>query len=349
MSNAPLDLLIRICTDNLNEKSHLWLLGEASSSQAIEQILALEKTCIITNRWSELCAGNERLVFNDFNLSLPQIAPFPRCVYLPIPKERPQLNYLVNQCAQYLPVGGQLFVSGEKNQGIKSLAKAASQLFGESNTEKHGNQYLVTLEKTRSVTDSSALLNDKRYKELRPIMELGNLTCYSKPGVFGWDKQDAGSALLIDYLSQSLIQFEPDRAEVLDLGCGYGYLTMSASSLGFKKLYATDNNAAALLAIDENAKQNNIDIEYWPDDVGKNIDRSFDLVLCNPPFHQGFDHQKSITQEFIGQMARLTSPTGTALVVVNQFIGLQPLAAKVFSNVEIVAENKSFKVFSCRR
>ena len=137
--------------------------------------------------------------------------------------------------------------------------------------------------------------------------------------------------------------------QVLDLGCGYGYLTMSASSLGFKKLYTTDNNAAALLAIDENAKQNNIDIEYWPDDVGKNIDRSFDLVLSNPPFHQGFDHQKSITQEFIGQMARLTSPTGTALVVVNQFIGLQPLAAKVFSNVEIVAENKSFKVFSCRR
>ena len=70
-------------------------------------------------------------------------------------------------------------------------------------------------------------LNDKDYSQLRPIQFTNACT---EAGDFGWDKIDRGSAFLIDYLPQFLSDYKNASQTLLDLGCGYGYIALSASN-----------------------------------------------------------------------------------------------------------------------
>jgi 16S rRNA (guanine1207-N2)-methyltransferase len=187
---------------------------------------------------------------------------------------------------------------------------------------------------------------------LRPVTHSAELTLWSKPGIFGWQKLDAGSAFLIEHLG-SVWQTEPRR--VLDLGCGYGYLTaMAARRWRNAEFTATDNNVAAVAACARNLQMENIRGGAIVADCAATIsattiDESFDAILCNPPFHQGFDVENELTMRFLLATKRLLRRGGRALFVVNQFIALERKATTLFSNVEVVARNRSFKLVMLER
>ena len=66
---------------------------------------------------------------------------------------------------------------------------------------------------------------------------------YSKPGIYGWQKIDRGSALLIEQLSDVLASMARAPKRLADLGCGYGYLSiMAAQQLPDCQWLMTDNN-----------------------------------------------------------------------------------------------------------
>src|SRR5699024_3205426 len=84
-----------------------------------------------------------------------------------------------------------------------------------------------------------------RERELAP-----DLTLYTAPGIFGWDKVDEGSRLLATTLAEHGRQLWPRPPQrVLDLGCGYGYLTvMAGRHWPGVELVATDSHAGAVQA-----------------------------------------------------------------------------------------------------
>ena len=110
------------------------------------------------------------------------------------------------------------------------------------------------------------------------------------------------------------------------------------------EIVATDNNAAALEACKENFKAVGIDGKVIAADCGAGIQQQFDIILCNPPFHQGFTTSNNITDKFLSNTLRLLSENGKALFVVNQFIPLEKKATTLFSHTETVATNGSFKL-----
>lgn len=348
MANSAMDLLYPVFKQAATDESYrgLWLITEELN--LTHQPLCTytsAKLSVISNRWDQAQAFQPGVAsFSDFDFDA---APNSITdIYCAAVKERPLLNYLLNQSAHNLPTGGRLFIAGEKSQGIKSIAKNAKPLFGHSQIEKHGALYLVTLTKTQEkpLDTPSKQLDDKHYPQTRAIGTLGSLTLFSKPGVFGWDKIDPGSELLVQYLTEQIEHFRENSSTTLDLGCGYGYLTAAAANLGFTNLYATDNNAAAISAINETAKRNHFAVTAWPDDIGSNATQAFDLVLCNPPFHQGFDHAKELSARFAQALSRLTKAHGKALVVVNQFINFETLCQSYFKTIRVKLANKSFKV-----
>ena len=136
---------------------------------------------------------------------------------------------------------------------------------------------------------------------------------------------------------------------MLDLGCGYGYIALCASQFGFNHIVTTDNNAAAISAVEENLKSlQEIEWQVIAADGGDAIEQQFDTILCNPPFHSGFSIDDQLGIKFLSQTKRLLKRSGRALFVVNGFIPLEHKAKAYFEQVEVLANNGSFKLISMK-
>jgi 16S rRNA (guanine1207-N2)-methyltransferase len=254
---------------------------------------------------------------------------------------------VINQAAKVLKPKGTLLLAGEKNDGLKSYVRQAGKLFADPvNAEKNGKAYIASI--VLNIAENQPL-NDKNYQQLRSIQFSDDLCLQSKPGIFGWDKIDRGSAFLIDHIPQFLGQYKNVPQSLLDLGCGYGYIAYSASPFGFNRILVTDNNAAALSAVQENLKSLK-DIEWGvlATDAGDKIDEQFDTILCNPPFHSGFSVDDQLANKFLSQTKRLLNRSGQALFVVNTFIPLEHKAKAYFEKVDVMANNGSFKLISLK-
>ena len=71
----------------------------------------------------------------------------------------------------------------------------------------------------------------------------------------------------------------------LELGCGCGIISILAAQKG-AFVTATDINQIALNALQENAKENQVNIEIIESDLFQKIqNRTFDFVVINPPYY----------------------------------------------------------------
>jgi 16S rRNA (guanine1207-N2)-methyltransferase len=328
-----------------------WLIIADENWQASDWLTAGshgKRTSVAISNRLEIARGAEAAgidcQFNDFDFSAFSDNSFDGVLFR-ISKERASSHHIINQSLKLLKPNGKLVLSGEKNDGIKSYVKQASKLFSTSvNAEKHGKAYIASI--PLNATESTPL-NDKNYSQLRPIQFSDNLCLQTKPGIFGWDKIDRGSAFLIDYLPAFLKDYKSAPQTLLDLGCGYGYIALSASEFGFNRVMATDNNAAALLAAQENLKPLcHLKWDTLATDAGDKITESFDTILCNPPFHSGFAVDDQLAIKFLSQTKRLLNRSGRALFVVNTFIPLEHKAKPFFTQIDVMANNGSFKLIS---
>jgi 16S rRNA (guanine1207-N2)-methyltransferase len=302
--------------------------------------------CLFSNRYEIAERAKQADIetyFNDFDFSTLEPNTFDSILFR-VSKERPVSHHIINQASSLLKAEGQLLLSGEKNDGVKTYTDHACKLFGDRcKPQKHGNYYLASITKYAL---NNKLLDDKNYLNLRPISSSDNLPLQSKPGIFGWKKIDRGSEFLIGYLPDFVASFTKQHTpqSLLDLGCGYGYLSCAASLNGFQKITATDNNAAALRACEANFSALNINGNLIAGDAGSQLNEKFDAIICNPPFHQGFNIDSALTEKFLNASKRLLAPSGKALFVVNNFIALEKKAQDYFSDVEEVARSGSFKL-----
>ena len=73
-------------------------------------------------------------------------------------------------------------------------------------------------------------------------------------------------------------------------------------------------------------------------------DRTFDVVVTNPPFHQGKATQYDVTYQFIRDAARLLRPDGRFYLVANRFIPYEETIRHWLGEVEAIYEDSRFKV-----
>lgn len=288
-------------------------------------------------------ASNLKSEFSDFDFGAYPDQNLNRVFYR-VSKEKPVVHHIINEAARILAPGGQLFLCGQKNEGAKTYIEKAAQRMGiRQKAQKEGSVYTAILERAR---DLGPALDDSDYATPRLIVETEGLTFYSKPGLFGWQKVDKGSEFLWDQTRAVLAERSPKS--LLDLGCGYGYLGLMTREQPIERRVMTDNNAAAVAMARYNAELNGIEATVIADDCARSIDETFDVILCNPPFHQGFSVSSELTHQFLQQARAHLAPGGVALFVVNSFIPLGKVAATCFGQVECLKDNGSFSVFALR-
>ena len=347
MTDAPITWLIQKIQENSTSQS-LWFSDENVLRQVPDSKAWPQKPTLITNRWDiaqQSQYSGFQTQFSDFDLTAIADNSVDHIFYR-ISKEKAVTHHLINEAARILKPNGKLWLSGQKNEGVKTYMEKASDLFGcAKNIQKDGMSYSSQLSK-KNVTD--ALLNDEDYAQLRECFQIDEKAVFSKPGQFGWNKIDQGSAFLIDEVKK-IIPADKQFNSCLDLGCGYGYLTIASQSFSVKANTLTDNNAAALASAKYNCEQLNINANIVSGDAGQQLNQQFDLILCNPPFHQGFSVDGDLTDKFLSSAQKLLAQEGFAYFVVNQFIPLEKKAQPLFKSVKIVAQNKSFKVIELHK
>jgi len=268
----------------LADENSLSLLNNlpASNNLPIQEKEALH---LVTNRYDVFQAAKEKNIsatFNDFDLhDLPFI---PQRIIYRISKEKALTHHLLNQAADILGDQGQLVISGKKQEGTKGYADKLKKVMGcDGQLKKSGLDYYGCF----SQFSDNNRLDDQDYQQYQELtIDSPHIqSIYSKPGVFGWNKIDEGTELLLNTLPSILKTQAQTIGSILDLGCGYGWIFLNLPfylpqySFDAVKLTATDNNAAAILCAKKNAEKYNIQASIIADDCAAHIDEQFSKKL----------------------------------------------------------------------
>jgi len=205
--------------------------------------------------------------------------------------------------------------------------------------------HAVLLEAVRDARSAPARgLEDWATAFTCPVQD-GMLQSVSLPGVFSHGELDDGTALLLGELDP------PRGAAVLDFGCGAGLLG-AALRLTRPDLTVTlaDSSALALAATRLTLAANGLeDGGVTPCDVFDGLEGTWDLIVSNPPFHDGIATDTRVTEAFIAQARERLNPGGRLHLVANRFLKYLPLLAKTFKRVKVTKQTTVFRVIEATR
>ncbi|MFC5468776.1 class I SAM-dependent methyltransferase [Cohnella suwonensis] len=169
----------------------------------------------------------------------------------------------------------------------------------------------------------------------------------SDAGVFSRDGVDYGSRVLIEHMDI------PQQASVLDVGCGYGPIGLIAARLA-PQGHATliDINERAVGLATANAKANGIEnvIIAQSDLYSAVVNRTFDVILSNPPIRAG----KAVVHRLFAESFDRLNPGGTFWIVIQKKQGAPSARAKLEEiygedAVEEVGKDKGYRIIRCKR
>lgn len=167
------------------------------------------------------------------------------------------------------------------------------------------------------------------------------------PAVFSRRRLDIGTRELLPFIGQHLDRLQ-SGARVLDLACGNGVLGLSALlHRPDLELTFSDVSSQAVLSARHNvqrsfpsARAHFVHTDGAPDNVP-----GFDLILLNPPFHEGGVVGDHIALKLFEQSASALAPGGRLLVVGNRHLGYHRTLKQSFSRVIQLAATPKFVVF----
>ncbi|WP_209323420.1 class I SAM-dependent methyltransferase [Brevibacterium renqingii] len=193
----------------------------------------------------------------------------------------------------------------------------------------------------------------------------GDLEVRAHGACFSGIRKDEGSALLLDSV-QSLLtasgtgeEAAPDSefapGSVLDLGCGNGWLlTAVMQATGAARGAGLDVSRAAVASARATAEANGIDVDIRLADAADSTDPElkglgeFDLVLLNPPFHQGTAIETDSAEAMMAAAARHLAPGGVVITVFNSHLRYRGRLEAIIGDSEQLARNKKFTVIASR-
>ena len=106
----------------------------------------------------------------------------------------------------------------------------------------------------------------------------------SDNGVFSKDEIDYGSIVLVNSILKNT---NNDNLNILDVGCGYGFIGISLSKLLHSHVDMVDVNNRCLHLATQNIKNNKVDAFAFYSDALDSVNKKYDLIVTNPPIRAG--------------------------------------------------------------
>ena len=89
---------------------------------------------------------------------------------------------------------------------------------------------------------------------------------------------------LVEETTKYIKEFFKDKVDILDIGTGSGAIAISLKKNTNSNVTATDISNEALEVAKENAKLNEVDIDFINTNIYEGINNKFDVVISNPPY-----------------------------------------------------------------
>ena len=228
------------------------------------------------------------------------------------PKNKPEAQFQLMNLLSLLPVGTDIFVVGENRSGVRSAEQMLADYapLNKVDSARRCGLYFGRLEK-QPVFDA-----DKFWGEY----SVDGLTVKTLPGVFSRDG--------------------------LDVGCGAGVLSVAFARHSPKiRLTLCDVSAPAVEASRATLAANGVEGEVFASNVFSEVKGRFDMIISNPPFHDGMQTSLDAAQTLIRGAVRHLNSGGELRIVANAFLPYPDVLDETFGFHEVIAQTGRFKVY----
>ena len=243
-----------------------------------------------------------------------------------LPRSRVFARMLVARAARAVGVGGRIFVDGRKTDGIEALRRdlMARGTAPDAFSKAHGKLlWFSAPEDMLSIWAEPDHAGPDGFKTV--------------PGIFSADGVDPGS----EFLARNLPAL---KGRVADLGSGWGYLARGIlASEGVTRLDLVEADGRALDCAranvdDARAVFHRADARTWGDEGTR------DVVVMNPPFHEGRAVEPELGVAFMRNAARLLTAGGRLWLVAGRRLPYEAPLRGIFGKVELVDAARGYKV-----
>lgn len=167
----------------------------------------------------------------------------------------------------------------------------------------------------------------------------------SDHGVFSKTMIDYGSRVLLD-----AITVDETKKTLLDVGCGYGTFGVCLKTVyPWLTMEMVDVNERALDLCRKNTEANNIqDVAIYKSYIYDNVEKSFDLIVSNPPIRAG----KEVVHQILEKAYDHLNADGELWIVIQKKQGAPSAKSKmneVFGNCEVVKKDKGYYILKSKK
>lgn len=262
-------------------------------------------------------------------------------VILRVPRQAEYLAWLLRWINGVLAGDGLLLAGGM----IKHLPDRAVEVFAQA---VHTESVLPARKKARVVVcrRGSAELDGWSGRWKSYDIDGSRVRVSALPAVFAREKLDIGTRLFLPHVMRAVGALAAN-ATVLDLACGNGVVGLVAlEQRPDLKMTFADVSSQAVASAQDNVSR------FFPQnqarfDHADGIDGSagqYDLILLNPPFHEGGVVGDHIALRLFRAAAQHLAPGGSLLIVGNRHLGYHRSLRKFFPAVRQLDASPKFVV-----
>jgi 16S rRNA (guanine1207-N2)-methyltransferase len=254
-------------------------------------------------------------------------------VLLRLPKSLAALDHVARLIASAAPADVVVISGGRLKYMTTGMNDVLLRSFGRLDVSlaRQKSRVLTAREPLASIT---AGLNRKHDPDL-------DMWVASVGGVFAGDSVDIGTRTLLSVFGRL-----PEYSSTIDFGCGTGILAVALKRRRpSARVIASDLSAEAVQSARETAMANDLEIEIVRDDLlASQPDASADLILLNPPFHDGGSLSTDTALAMFAEAGRVLKPGGQLWTVFNSHLGYGKALERAVGATTQVTHNAKFTV-----
>jgi 16S rRNA (guanine1207-N2)-methyltransferase len=255
------------------------------------------------------------------------------------PRQREEARALFARSVMRAEPGGVVMASMGNSEGARSAEADLERLAGNIHSASKNKCRVFWATVTPGNTNAPLLQEWLALDAPRPIAGGRYL---SRPGLFAWDRIDNASALLAAQLPGDL------SGRAADLGAGYGYLSAELLARNPRitaiDVYEAEARALSVARVNLAEASKRVEIGFHWHDVTSGLRERYDVIVSNPPFHQGRADQPDLGKAFIVAAAQALNPGGRLWLVANRHLPYEAMLASQFATTRAVAVQDGFKV-----